>query len=199
MEFAVINSGMEADDNIWFGPGRLHHSILQGSLAESIFILGMENNCDIVRGAAYAPELSNESDDRASQSTPGLIEFDSTKVVGSTSWLMQSLVSANRISQNLSIKNSKQLEDAKIYASAVLTTTEMLWSRSSTTARRLSTLPLRPVSRWEAPTARRLLVRVLWTRTRSRSSQSRLPLASQGSRLLGHSASQEVVVHRRHC
>ncbi len=70
MEFAVINSGMEADDNIWFGPGRLHHSILQGSLAESIFILGMENNCDIVRGAAYAPELSNESDDRASQSTP---------------------------------------------------------------------------------------------------------------------------------
>ncbi len=33
---------------------------------------------------------------------------------------MQSLVSANRISQNLSIKNSKQLEDAKIYASAGL-------------------------------------------------------------------------------
>ncbi|GAC96120.1 glycoside hydrolase [Pseudozyma hubeiensis SY62] len=120
MEFAVINSGMEADDNIWFGPGRLHHSIMQGSLAESIFILGMENNCDIVRGAAYAPELSNESDDRASQSTPGMLEFDTTKVVGSTSWLMQSLVSANRISESLPIKNSKQLEDAKIYTSAGL-------------------------------------------------------------------------------
>ncbi|SPO23346.1 related to alpha-L-arabinofuranosidase I precursor [Ustilago trichophora] len=120
MEFAVINSGMEADDNIWFGAGRLHHSILQGSLAESIFILGMENNCDIVRGAAYAPELSNESDNRASQSTPGMLEFDTTKVVGSTSWLMQSLISANRISQNLVVKNSKDLEAAKIYTSAGL-------------------------------------------------------------------------------
>ncbi|KAJ1585475.1 hypothetical protein NDA12_001731 [Ustilago hordei] len=120
MEFAVINSGMEADDNVWFGPGRLHHSILQGSLAESVFILGMENNCDIVRGAAYAPELSNESDDRASQSTPGLLEFDTTKVISSTSWLMQSLISANRISQNLAIKNSKELEKAKIYVSAGL-------------------------------------------------------------------------------
>ncbi|SAM81063.1 related to alpha-L-arabinofuranosidase I precursor [Ustilago bromivora] len=120
MEFAVINSGMEADDNVWFGPGRLHHSILQGSLAESVFILGMENNCDIVRGAAYAPELSNESDDRASQSTPGLLEFDTTEVIGSTSWLMQSLISANRISQNLAIKNSKELEDAKVYVSAGL-------------------------------------------------------------------------------
>lgn len=118
MEFAVINSGMEADDNIWFGPGRLHHSILQGSLAESIFILGMENNCDIVRGAAYAPELSNESDNRASQSTPGMLEFDTTKVVGSTSWLMQSLISANRISQSLPVTNSKQLQDADIYVSA---------------------------------------------------------------------------------
>ncbi|TKY87236.1 hypothetical protein EX895_003913 [Sporisorium graminicola] len=118
MEFAVINSGLEADDNIWFGPGRLHHSILQGSLAESIFILGMENNCDIVRGAAYAPELSNESDQRASQSTPGMLEFDTTKVVGSTSWLMQSLVSANRISQSLLVKNSKELEAAKVYVSA---------------------------------------------------------------------------------
>ncbi|CDS82269.1 related to alpha-L-arabinofuranosidase I precursor [Sporisorium scitamineum] len=120
MEFAVINSGMEADDNIWFGPGRLHHSILQGSLAESIFILGMENNCDIVRGAAYAPELSNESDERASQSTPGMLEFDTTKVVGSTSWLMQSLISANRINQTLPITNSKVLEDAKVYVSAGL-------------------------------------------------------------------------------
>ncbi|SJX61927.1 related to alpha-L-arabinofuranosidase I precursor [Sporisorium reilianum f. sp. reilianum] len=120
MEFAVINSGMEADDNIWFGPGRLHHSILQGSLAESIFILGMENNCDIVRGAAYAPELSNESDERASQSTPGMLEFDTTKVVGSTSWLMQSLVSANRISQSLPVQNSKELEAAKVYVSAGL-------------------------------------------------------------------------------
>lgn len=120
MEFAVINSGMEADDNVWFGPGRLHHSILQGSLAESVFILGMENNCDVVRGAAYAPELSNESDDRASQSTPGILEFDTTKVVGSTSWLTQSLVSANRISQNLAVKNSKDLEEAKIYVSAGL-------------------------------------------------------------------------------
>lgn len=118
MEFAVINSGMEADDNVWFGPGRLHHGILQGSLAESIFILGMENNCDIVRGAAYAPELANESDDRASQSTPGILEFDTTKVVGSTSWLMQSLVSANRISQTLVVKNSKELEEAKVYVSA---------------------------------------------------------------------------------
>ncbi|KAF6767147.1 Carbohydrate-binding, CenC-like protein [Kalmanozyma brasiliensis GHG001] len=118
MEFAVINSGMEADDNIWFGPGRLHHSILQGSLAETIFILGMENNCDIVRGAAYAPELSNESDDRASESTPGMLEFDTTKVVGSTSWLMQSLVSANRISQSLPVVNSKELETAKVYVSA---------------------------------------------------------------------------------
>ena len=120
MEFAVINSGMEPDGDIWHGAGRLHHSILQGSLAESVFILGMENNCDIVRGAAYAPELSNESDDRASQSTPGLLEFDTTKVVGSTSWLMQSLVSANRISQNLAVKNSKELEEAKIYVSAGL-------------------------------------------------------------------------------
>lgn len=118
MEFAAINSGLEADDNIWFGPGRLHHSILKGSLAESVFILGMENNCDVVRGAAYAPELSNESDDRASESTPGLLEFDTTKVVGSTSFLMQSLISSNRISQSIKVENSKALEEAQIYVSA---------------------------------------------------------------------------------
>lgn len=120
MEFAVINSGMEADDNIWFGAGRLHHSILQGSLAETVFILGMENNCDIVRGAAYAPEFSNESDGRASQSTPGLLEFDTTKVVGSTSWQMQSLVSANRIYQKLAFESSQALESRKVYMSAGL-------------------------------------------------------------------------------
>ncbi len=118
MEFAAINSGLEADDNIWFGPGRLHHSILKGSLAESVFILGMENNCDVVRGAAYAPELSNESDDRASESTPGLLEFDTTKVVGSTSFLMQSLISSNRISESIKVENSKALEEAQVYVSA---------------------------------------------------------------------------------
>ncbi|PWY98448.1 glycoside hydrolase [Testicularia cyperi] len=120
MEMAVINSGMEPNDNIWFGPGRLHHSILQGSLAETVALLGMENNCDIVRGAAYAPELQNDSDERAHQSTPGLLEFDTEKVVSSTSWLMQRLISSYRIEQKLPLDTHDADVHNSVYTSAGL-------------------------------------------------------------------------------
>ncbi|PWN50273.1 glycoside hydrolase [Violaceomyces palustris] len=120
LEFAVINSGQGGpDENIWIGPHRLHHSILQGSLAEAIFILGMEKNGDIIGGSAYAPELANDSNDGAhTQSTPGALEFDVTKVVKSTSYLIQQGISRNPFDQIHEVETSFDVKNANIYYSA---------------------------------------------------------------------------------
>lgn len=117
LEFGVINDGNSPSGNLWGGPGRLQHCILGGSLAETVFILGLEKNGDIVRGAAAAPELANAADPRAIQSGPGQLEFDSDTVVKSSSFLMQQGVSKYAIANVHKATETGDLKAANVYYS----------------------------------------------------------------------------------
>lgn len=59
----------------------LSASTLQGSIAESVFLIGMQRNGDLVAGTSYAPYLANNY---SSQWTPNLINFNITHVALST-------------------------------------------------------------------------------------------------------------------
>ncbi|KAJ1600830.1 hypothetical protein NDA14_004139 [Ustilago hordei] len=47
LEFAVINSGLTNDQDIYSGPGRLQHPTLIGALAEAAFLAAAERNGDV--------------------------------------------------------------------------------------------------------------------------------------------------------
>jgi alpha-N-arabinofuranosidase len=66
---------------------------LLGALSEAVFMLDMERNSDVVKMASYAPlfENVNKPDWRVN-----LILFDSSRVVGRSSYQVQKLFSANR-------------------------------------------------------------------------------------------------------
>lgn len=88
LEFAVINSGLTNDTDIYSGPGRLQHPTLIGALAEAAFLAGAERNGDIYYGAAYAPIFQNEGKN-LTQWTPDLLSFNPGQMVKSTSYYIQ--------------------------------------------------------------------------------------------------------------
>jgi alpha-L-arabinofuranosidase len=66
---------------------------LLGALAEAAFLMGLERNAELVRICSYAPLFVNVND----RSWPvNLIEFDTARAVGRTSYHVQKLFSANR-------------------------------------------------------------------------------------------------------
>ncbi len=66
---------------------------LIAAVAESAFMIGLENNSDIVSMAAYAPLLNNEHD---REWPVNLIVFDNHRVYGTPSYHIQKLFSENR-------------------------------------------------------------------------------------------------------
>ncbi|KAK7681480.1 hypothetical protein QCA50_015572 [Cerrena zonata] len=72
---------------------RLPTPTLQGSIAEAVFLIGMQRNGDLVAGSSYAPYLANNY---SSQWTPNLINFNITHVALSTSYYVQRMVSHAR-------------------------------------------------------------------------------------------------------
>ncbi|EPQ31059.1 uncharacterized protein PFL1_01248 [Pseudozyma flocculosa PF-1] len=104
LEFAVINSGLTDDDNPWSGSSRLEYTTLQSSLAEGVFLLGLERNADICAKAAYAPQMAAHADPREDQSTPGQLIFDPSKVVKSSSYLVQQAFGRYHIDQVHAVK-----------------------------------------------------------------------------------------------
>ncbi|CAG8423631.1 unnamed protein product [Penicillium salamii] len=69
--------------------------IMQGSVAEAVFMIGIERNSDVVKMAAYAPllQLTNST-----QWTPNLIGFTQSPsmVIETSSYFVQQIFSANR-------------------------------------------------------------------------------------------------------
>ncbi|CBQ70225.1 related to Alpha-L-arabinofuranosidase I precursor [Sporisorium reilianum SRZ2] len=88
LEFAVINSGLTNDTDIYSGPGRLKHPTLIGALAEAAFLAAAERNGDIYYSAAYAPIFHNEGKN-LTQWTPDLLSFVPGQMVKSTSYWIQ--------------------------------------------------------------------------------------------------------------
>ncbi|MHB8866589.1 MAG: alpha-L-arabinofuranosidase C-terminal domain-containing protein, partial [Pirellulaceae bacterium] len=65
---------------------------LLGALAEAAFMLGMERNSDIVTMASYAPLFENVND---REWPVNLIRFDSSRVIGRSSFYVQKMLGEN--------------------------------------------------------------------------------------------------------
>lgn len=79
-----------------------------GAVAEAVFAIGAERNSDKVVGITYAPVLANVSPGAKSlvQWHPNLISFAQSKVVLSTSYLVQRLLSQHPIHRVLTLQNA---------------------------------------------------------------------------------------------
>lgn len=66
---------------------------LEGALAEAVFLLGLERNGDVVEMSSSAPLLGNVNDQ---QWPVALINFDSARAVGRSSYEVQKLLAGNR-------------------------------------------------------------------------------------------------------
>ena len=75
-EYAVTN-----------GYGKLGN--MNAALGEAVYMMGMENNADVVELASYAPIFVNENDARW---RPDMIRFSSSRVMGSPSYYVQQLM-----------------------------------------------------------------------------------------------------------
>lgn len=65
---------------------------LNAALGEAVFMMGMENNSDIVAMASYAPIFVNENDQRW---RPDMIRFNSAHSMGTPSYYVQQLMANN--------------------------------------------------------------------------------------------------------
>ena len=66
---------------------------LRGALAEAVFTMNMEKNSDIVRMCSYAPLFENVN---KADWPVNLIRFDSSRVIGRSSYYVQKMFSNNR-------------------------------------------------------------------------------------------------------
>ena len=62
---------------------------MNAALGEAIYMMGMENNSDVVELASYAPIFVNENDARW---RPDMIRFSSSRVMGTPSYYVQQLM-----------------------------------------------------------------------------------------------------------
>ncbi|KAJ9309350.1 hypothetical protein DTO217A2_1288 [Paecilomyces variotii] len=79
----------------WNNGTNVPYPIMQSSVAEAVFMIGIERNSDIVKMAAYAPLLQLEN---YTQWTPNLIPFNQNpnSIIKTTSYYVQQLFSTNR-------------------------------------------------------------------------------------------------------
>ncbi len=91
---------------VTLGFGRL--GSLNAALGEAVFMMGMENNGDIVEMASYAPIFVNEND-VAWQ--PDMIRFNSEKAMGTPSYYVQRLMAENVGTRNVKVS----CDDGGIY------------------------------------------------------------------------------------
>jgi alpha-L-arabinofuranosidase len=62
---------------------------MNAALGEAVYMMGMENNSDVVQLASYAPIFVNENDARW---RPDMIRFSSSRVMGTPSYYVQQLM-----------------------------------------------------------------------------------------------------------
>lgn len=65
---------------------------LNAALGEAVFMMGMENNSDIVKMASYAPIFANLN---FTWWRPDMIQFDATRAFGTPSYYVQKMMAAN--------------------------------------------------------------------------------------------------------
>lgn len=73
---------------------------LNAALGEAVFMMGMENNSDIVHMASYAPIFVNENDVHWQ---PDMIRFNGTQVMCTPSYYVQQLMAKNLGNRVLSV------------------------------------------------------------------------------------------------
>jgi len=121
LENGVINTNSEAP---FSSPDtRLATPTLQGSLAEAVFIIGMQRNGDLTLGLSYAPYLSNI---QSTQWTPNLIQFNITDVALSTSYYVHQLISKARADTTHPVTSDAAVGPLYWVASSVNSTTFFL-------------------------------------------------------------------------
>lgn len=65
---------------------------LNAALGEAVFMMGMENNSDIVKMASYAPIFANINETRW---RPDMIQFNATRAFGTPSYYVQKVMAEN--------------------------------------------------------------------------------------------------------
>ena len=88
---------------------------LNAALGEAIFMMGMENNADIVKMASYAPIFANLNDKRWA---PDMIQFNSEKAFGTPSYYVQKMMANHVGTQILNVSPSQS--QSGLYSSATL-------------------------------------------------------------------------------
>ena len=94
-EYAVTN-----------GYGKLGN--MNAALGEAVYMMGMENNSDVVQLASYAPIFVNENDARW---RPDMIRFNSSRVMGTPSYYVQQLMPQHMGTQVVKVVQNNPYKD----------------------------------------------------------------------------------------
>ena len=94
-EYAVTN-----------GYGKLGN--MNAALGEAVYMMGMENNGDVVELASYAPIFVNENDARW---RPDMIRFSSSRVMGTPSYYVQQLMPQHLGAQVVKVHQDNPYKD----------------------------------------------------------------------------------------
>ena len=94
-EYAVTN-----------GYGKLGN--MNAALGEAVYMMGMENNGDVVELASYAPIFVNENDARW---RPDMIRFSSSRVMGTPSYYVQQLMPQHLGTQVVKVHQDNPYKD----------------------------------------------------------------------------------------
>ena len=81
---------------------------MNAALGEAVYMMGMENNSDVVELASYAPIFVNENDARW---RPDMIRFSSSRVMGTPSYYVQQLMPQHIGTQVLKVSQTNPYED----------------------------------------------------------------------------------------
>ncbi len=82
---------------------------LNAALGEAVFMMGMENNSDIVSMSSYAPIFVNENDARWK---PDMVRFNATSVMGTPSYYVQKLMADNLGARTLKVTGGDEILSA---------------------------------------------------------------------------------------
>ena len=74
---------------------------MNAALGEAVYMMGMENNSDVVELASYAPIFVNEND---AKWRPDMIRFNSSRVMGTPSYYVQQLMARHVGTQVINVK-----------------------------------------------------------------------------------------------
>ncbi len=80
---------------------------LDAALGEAVFMMGFENNSDIVKMSSYAPIFVNENDARWK---PDMVRFNSETVMGTPSYYVQKLFADNLGTKTLAVTQGDEIQ-----------------------------------------------------------------------------------------